>query len=169
MPEPKIYAATGRANDAVPIRPLCGTRKAAQAYADRVTRSGWWAENAPGFHNYEDPPPSRVWVWVSDEDDDGGSMNPDLITVMGDQEMPSIILGTGIVNDHPAIADKWVILHELAHIMVNQVEGEGHHGRQFVMSFIGLVRQFLGQRAALALIQACKDLRIRLDYRLLVS
>jgi hypothetical protein len=168
LPEPKIYRATERAFQLHSTRPLAGNRRSAQRYADKITSSEWWAKYCPGFAVWEDPPPKRVWVWEDLSTEAGGSFPLEEVTVVRGEEYPGIILGHGEVHDGvKAIADKWVILHELAHVMTNLVVEEGHHGPNFCYMFIFLVEEFLGKGPATDLIRACKDFKIRMNYRLL--
>lgn len=169
MPTPKIYEAADIAARVYPIRPLVGTRVSAQRYTDRVTRSDWWKNHCPGFWNFSDPAPERVWIW-EDPSRLGGLMEPGTVSVLKDQEMPTIVLGHGeVYAGVEAIADRWVILHELAHVMTNQIAGEGHHGKNFCYAYIKLVHQFLGPVPGQTLAYLCRALRMRLDYRLLLS
>jgi hypothetical protein len=169
LPRPKIYKATEMASLYVPAKPLCGTRKAAQSYVDRVTRSDWWANHCPGYYDFSEPPPTRIWVWEGPETE-GGVHDPGIVAILNDQEMPSITLGRGQVNArHIAITDKWVILHELAHVMTHQIANDGHHGKQFCYAYIKLVYRFLGQESGDELVRWAKKLKIRMNYSLLLS
>ncbi len=55
----RVYRAEDRAAAQMPARPLDGTREAAQAYVDRITRSGWWRRECPpswlGDHEHDKP------------------------------------------------------------------------------------------------------------------
>lgn len=165
---PKIYLATEQASEQEPVRPLVGTRKSAQQYVDRVTSTQWWSEHCPGVFDFFDPPPTRVWIW-EEGIETGGYYNLG-VTHLDEEEMPHIVLGRGCVNgDTQAIADKWIILHELAHVMCAQIQEPGHHGPNFIYAYYGLVKRFLGESQAAALAQSCRDLKIRLNYGLLLS
>jgi len=165
LPDPLIYRVQELAAIESPVRPLVGNRRSAQGYVDRITRSNWWAQNCPGFSSYDDPPPKRVWVWYVDDDTVGG-MVEETETVLNGVEMPTMILGSGVVthDEVPAVADRWVILHELAHVMTNL--NPGHHGPEFCMAYIHLVGRWLGPGPAEALLHWCKELKVRINYRL---
>lgn len=166
---PKIYRATELASVYSPVKPLVGNRRSAQAYVDRITRSSWWRDHAPGFHDFFAPPPERVWVWEGGPND-GGLMDSELFASLNGEEYPSILIGYGAVNGcTPAMADKWVILHELAHVMTNALTNDGHHGKEFCHCYVKMVQQYLGSVAGDNLIKWARRLKIRLDYGLLLS
>lgn len=170
MPSPKIYKAQEDAAAKVEIKALVGNRRSAQRYADRITGSEWWRASTPGFWNFSDPAPERVWVWEADDPDMGGMVVDYEITHHRGREFPTMILGHAecIQDGTPAIADKWVILHELAHVQTNQM-GDGHHGKHFCMFYILLVNRWIGRNAGRALMESCKEHKIRLDYKLTCS
>ena len=70
-----------------------------------------------------------------------------------------IKVGTGRPgwSDHPAIAEPWVILHEVAHILATcRDENENGHGRVFRTAYLDLVRRWLGPEHARALREGYK-------------
>ena len=167
MPEPKIYPAQILAAERMDIKALSGTRRAAQRYVDRITASDWWSDHCPGFWTFSEPPPRRVWVW-EDKGNEGGMLTNE-VTIHKGEEFPTIILGQGeaIQTGTPAIADKWVILHELAHVMSTHFPS--HHGKEFCLDFLLLVNQWMGNKYADVLLDSCRQLKVRMNYRLAES
>lgn len=163
----RTYRAEDRAMWEVPSTPLDGTAAAAQTYVDRITRSAWWRRTCP---------PS----WMGDEHHRGSFLDnitpPRRVIVRAARGMgahastgsvyrhrgrwhPRISLGTEPVErtwgrpgwDVAAIAEPWVILHELAHIMVACSGSGSGHDRTFRYYHLALVRRWLGPTHAAAL------------------
>jgi hypothetical protein len=161
LPEPLIYQATNLATDAVPCKSLVGNRKSAQAYVDKVTHSKWWK-------TYDHVPP-RIWVKAVPDDTVGGLYYKDDENVIRKKVIPDVItLGNQkVYAGRRAVADPWVILHEVAHVLGPHTSTEGHHGRGFTYAYIALVYRWLDAASGDALVQGCKDFGIRINYRLL--
>jgi hypothetical protein len=157
----RVYRAEDAAIVAHPVQLLDGSVEAAQAYVDRVTRSAWWQRNCPPSWMGDDArdsllvdetrPPQRIIV-ERRRGKSGGVAERDLFLYRG-RWLPHIGLGTGEpVSGRPAIADPWVILHEVAHIMAASADsGERGHGREFARFCLLLVGRWLGRDAASAL------------------
>lgn len=157
----RVYRAEDAAIAAHPVPLLDGSLAAAQAYADRITRSSWWRKNCPASWMGDDArdsllidetrPPRRIIV-TQRRGQSGGVAERMLFRYRG-RWLPHIGLGTGEpVSGRPAIADPWVILHEVAHIMAASADnGERGHGREFARFYLLLVRRWLGRDAARAL------------------
>lgn len=154
------YRAEARAAARTPAEALAGDVAAAQACVDRITRSTWWRRTCPaswlGDHRDGAPfletsqPPRRVIV-VPHRGVRGYARQA-LYRHRG-RWYPQIRLGTrdAVHNQVPAIADPWVILHELAHIMCLGDDSDNGHGRVFARRMLQLVRRWLGADAAAAL------------------
>lgn len=157
------YHAEHLARQKMPLPPLDGTQKAAQAYVDRITRSAWWRRTCPPSwmgdnrdklgHIFDDSqPPQRIIV--NRTRGRGGWAYAHLIPHRG-KLFPEIRLGGHELEpgQPPAIANPWVLLHEVAHIMAMSADHQGH-GREFARYFMLLVRRWLGPDAARALREA---------------
>jgi hypothetical protein len=161
----RTYRAEDRAMWECPAEPLDGTLAGAQAYVDRITRSAWWRRTCP---------PS----WMGDPTDHCRAMVPRRVLVVATRGhgawasdsvwrhrgrwYPRIRLGTkhdprrgcrpGWVR--PPIAEPWVVLHELAHIMAVCADDDTGHGRGFRRWHLQLVARWLGREHAAALRRA---------------
>ena len=156
----RAYRAEARAAHAHPGTPLDGTERAAQTYVDRITRSTWWQHNCPPSWLGDDSdttgyfdtsrPPRRVIVKATRGV--GGYAHVNVLYKHRGRWFPQIRLGTRdhIHNGTPAVADPWVILHELAHIM-DAADDKHGHGRDFARFMLMLVRRWLGPAHAAAL------------------
>jgi hypothetical protein len=158
----KVYRAEDLAALRLPAAELDGTLEAAQAYADKVTRSAHWKRNCQlrlGVDGQRHTP-TKVHVTRSRGE---GSWAGGLYTVRG-RTYPRVHLGTkrgrlpGGVARPPHIADPWVILHELAHIAT---PGDPGHGREFARVFLGLVRRFLGPESGKVLLAAYRAEQVK--------
>lgn len=157
----RLYRAEWAAVAAHPAEPLDGTLKAAQAYADRITRSSWWRKNCPPSwmgderqHRYLldcSKPPRRIIV--EEGRGAGAWASGDWVALYRGKHHPVIRLGNKVrgENHHPPIQDPWVILHEIAHVATPDDNG---HGREFARFYLLLVRRWLGQEAAAGLREA---------------
>lgn len=139
----RVYRAEDKAAANHPATPLDGTLPAAQRYVDRIVASAWWRATCP---NVAWP---VVKVEVREGRQGGGYCLYRAARYRAGVKM-TIRLGHGHLHGCPAIADRWVILHELAHVLA--VRG-GHrgHGRDFARAYLALVRRWLGPDAAAAL------------------
>jgi hypothetical protein len=161
---PKIYAAT---NDAATKRPfvlLDGTVEAAQSYVDAITTSTWWRDHCKPSFNGEVP--TKVFVQFTEDTGWGAGIlyNED----EGERHyyegkhVPTMKIGKEPSNaDVPAVADVWVLLHELAHVW----EYEDFHGKPFIYAFAKLVNRFLGIKYHEELVQSMRHHKVRLNYR----
>ena len=157
--QPKIYAATEDAAIKQPSVPLDGTLSAAQAYVDRITTSYWWKHHCPP--NFHGTTPTKVVCQFEDSEDMGGAIWVEDYYYRG-RLVPLMILGPNpTYNDLPAIADPWLILHELAHVW----EYNEWHGKQFISAFIELVKKYQGIDHARSLVDAMKNHKVRIRYR----
>lgn len=131
----RIYRAESAAAAATDVPLLDGSCEAAQEYVDRVVRTVWWRQRCD-------------WRSVVVEEIDDRDFGGEIVSTKAIMR-----LGYGDANPHRvAIADPWVILHELAHLMADsQVRQRNHHTRLFAHSYLALVRRFLGTDAAAAL------------------
>jgi hypothetical protein len=157
----RIYRAEDLAALRYPVVPLDGSVEAAQAYADRVTKSACWARTCQakvkvdGRHRV----PTKTHVTRSRG---GGSWGGRWVQVRA-RWYPHVHLGTkqGRLRDGGTrpqhIADPWVILHELAHVAVP----EDVHGREFARTYLTLVRRFLGPEAGKVLLAAYRAERVK--------
>jgi len=138
---------------------LADNRQAGQRYVDKITRSEWWRQSCPGgFWEFTDRPPERVWVWL-ERDENIGAMITHEPTIKDGEELPTMIVGTGIVNNYlPANRDPWVYLHELAHVM--SWFAPGHHDKHFNTYFLLLIDRWLGRPQAEALLDECRRAKI---------
>ena len=169
----KVYRAEDAAARAAPAPALDGTREAAQAYLDKITRSAWWKRTCPPSWRGDRLRGAPGSVWVDDV--------PARIIVRAHgravtghasygvrryrgHRYPHIGLGTARPHGNlPAIADPWVILHEVAHIMAVSADdkaGRGH-GPIFAYYFRLCVTRWLGREAASALREAYTVERIK--------
>ncbi len=165
----RLYAAELAAAARVPAPTLDGTPAAAQAFVDRVTRSAWWGRQAhPTWKGDRDigwpfrsGVPARILVSPG-RSTMAGAWASDWVERRRGRWYPVIRLGTAARRDRPAaIADPWVILHEIAHHGIPEVAAA--HGRQFARLYLGLVRRFLGPDHAGALRD--EYIRHRVRYR----
>lgn len=164
----RTYAAEDRARLACPLPQLDGTQEAAQAYVDRITRSAWWRKHCPpswmgdeqhgGRHGWldESKPPRRIIVKVMPRGTRGLAHTNTVYRHRG-RWFPRIKLGAAS-TEHAvqgwtkAATDPWVVLHEVAHIMVAcRDDDERGHGRAFRIAHLDLVRRWAGPEAAAAL------------------
>jgi putative metallohydrolase (TIGR04338 family) len=149
MPVPKIYHAADQT--ARLLRHQTGPIRNRQDYVDHITSSIWWSDRCPielTSITVVEVPDKDVGGMASVEDDCG-----------------RIVLGRGRVNaNRVALSDPWVILHELAHLLVID-PSDGHHGPRFVRSYIDLVERYLGTDAAAELARQCQQANIRINYR----
>lgn len=149
----RIYRAEDKAAANCPATPLDGTLAGAQAYVDRIIRSAWWKRTCPLYGdswNGRYWPITRVNVLKGRQ---GGGLAFYGVRVRTDRRREveaTIRLGHGDLHGCPAIADPWVILHELAHIMAAR-DGHRGHGRGFARYFLLTVERWLGSDAAKAL------------------
>lgn len=167
MPYPKIYEVEEQAIKMAPeVERLDGTLKAAQIYVDKITRSAWWKGTCQ---------PS--WIGVSDlsaSESSGRKAIPTKVLVrkgfplekdtlawidhlttheFRGKRYPVMYLSVErTTHGIPAIADKWTILHELAHIMT--FDTVGHHHPEFNRALLRLIDRYLGTEQAQQL-QAC--------------
>lgn len=155
-----VYRAEARAAARVPAAALPGDLAAAQAYVDRITRSVWWRRTCPpswlgdhcdSRHLVDDSQPPRRVIVVAHRGIAGYARHA-LFRHRG-RWYPQIRLGTrdAVHNELPALADPWVILHELAHIMCLGDGTDRGHGRGFARRMLQLVRRWLGADSAAVL------------------
>lgn len=174
----RTYRAEDRAMWARPSTPLDGTHATAQSYVDRITRSAWWTRTCPPSWMGDETrdgvserkPPRRVLVLVTRGH--GAWATTDAVYPHRGRYFPRIKLGAKIDPDRyasrpgwvqPPVAEPWVILHELAHIMAACSGVESGHDRTFRYYHLALVRRWLGPDHAAALRDAYK--LERLTYR----
>lgn len=140
----RVYRAENLAAHLHYVDLLDGSLQAAQEYCDRICRSAWWGRN------YKPGPNVLPRVIVLRGRNGGGAAFRGA-KVYRRYWHPHIRLGTAecTAAGRPAIADPWVILHELAHIMSGT--DESGHGREFARCLMLLVRRWLGPDAAAAL------------------
>lgn len=165
----RVYRAENAAAAVCDVPLLDGTHKAAQSYVDRITRSAWWRRTCPpswlgdsSDNRWIDAsaPPSRVIVKPPFGRSVGGHAGTKELRKYRGKWYPHIGLGTAeCTPGRPAIADPWVILHELAHIM--SAETDNGHGREFARYLMLLVRRWLGPDAAAALRAAYAQERVK--------
>jgi hypothetical protein len=164
----RVYRAEDKAAANHPAAPLDGTVDAAQVYVDRITGSAWWRDRCelvtrPGGT-------ARlpvIGVDVLPGRNGGGyalwrlrRVHPNPRIGQPGGLVAQIRLGRGLVHGCPAIADPWVILHELAHVLA-LAAGHRGHGSPFVHYYLAIVRRYLGPESAAALRAACLDEGIR--------
>lgn len=145
----RVYAAEDAAALVCPA-PLSGTVEDAQAFVDRVTRSAWWFRHAPS--QLHTPRTGRKLV-VRLSTGGGSYHDPGRSVRYRGRQVPYLVIGTRDYPDRterlPHIADRWVLLHEVAHAMIPGVSG---HGREYAAMFLALVRRWLGDEAGKALL-----------------
>lgn len=163
----RVYAAELAAATRCPTPPLNGTLAAAQAFTDRVTRSTWWGRHAqPSWKGdratgwgMRPAVPTRILVG-SGRATMAGAWASDWVERHRGRWYAVIRLGTAPRRDRPAaIADPWVILHEIAHH--GTPLGAAAHGRDFARLYLGLVARFLGPDHARALRHEYTGHRVR--------
>jgi len=156
----RVYRAESAAVAACHVPLLDGSAATAQAYVDRITRSAWWARTCPpswmgdetgaGSGTFDTSRSPRRVIVTAHGSHVAGHAKPVLKRHRG-RWQPSIGLGRAeCAPGRPAIADPWVILHELAHVMCLGV-GDNGHGRVFAGTYLALVRRWLGAEAGRAL------------------
>lgn len=146
----RAYRAEDRAAARVPLEPLDGTLAAAQSYVDRIVRSGWWERACPRREVARGVRLPVVGVDVEEGRHGGGHCRWEVRVVRSPRlgAVAAIRLGRGEVHGStPAIADRWVILHELAHVLA-LADGHGGHGGPFAYHYRALVRRWVGPVAA---------------------
>jgi hypothetical protein len=162
----RVYRAEDKAAANYPGTPLDGTVDAAQRYVDRITGSAWWRDRCPHVTGRGWASPI-VGVDVLQGRQGGGYAIWKLRRVYSNPRIgqpgglvAQIRLGRGLVHGCPAIADPWVILHELAHVLA-LAAGHRGHGGPFAYYYLALVRRYLGAEPADALRAACKTEGLR--------
>lgn len=161
---PKIYAATNDAAGKRPFPLLDGTVEAAQSYVDGITTSDWWIDHCRPYP--DGTVPTKVFVQYTEDDGWGAGI---LYNEKDEDKhyhngvaVPTMKIGKQPSNgDVPAVADVWVLLHELAHVW----EYEDFHGKDFIYAFTKLVHRFLGIKHYSELVQSMRDHKIRVNYR----
>jgi hypothetical protein len=149
----RIYRAEDKAAADCPAAALGGTLADAQRYVDRIVRSAWWRRTCTPYSdslNGGPWPVTRVNVIKGRQ---GGGLAFYAMTIRHDRRRESqatIRLGHGYLHGCPAIADPWVILHELAHVIASR-DGHRGHARGFARVFLLTVERWLGRDAASAL------------------
>lgn len=156
MASPKVYHAEEFAilfDHQSPI--LDGTLKAAQSYVDSITRSVWWKTHCEeswlgdrsGGHEGECLVPKRIIVKEGPATMMGESNLIETMIYRG-KYYPHIWLGRlPTTRDVESIADPWVIIHEVAHVMAACADHIGH-GREFQLCLYDLVKKYLGPMQA---------------------
>jgi hypothetical protein len=169
LPEALIYRATDIAASQCLINPepLDGTLETAQGYVDSITHSKWWDDHCtPSWLGDEFEPAVPKQIWVVHNPDEEMAYVEHRLFWWNDKRVPKLSLpDLRIYNDVKAIGDKWVILHELAHVWTT--DESGWHGRSFCRAFLSLVHRWLGEEPSFVLKQAMKEVGIRLPYRLI--
>lgn len=160
---PKIYAATEVAALKSPFPLLDGTVDAAQSYVDAITTSSWWKDNCRP--RIDGTVPTRVFVQYTEDPGWGAGVlyneYEDEKHYIDGEYVPTMKVGKQPSNgDVPAIADVWVLLHELAHVW----EYLGFHDKAFIYAFAKLVYRFLGIKHHKELVQSMHDHKIRVNY-----
>lgn len=151
----KIYRAEDKAAANHPAPPLDGTLEAAQRYVDRIVRSAWWGRTCKPYSDLWNGtwPVVKVNVRIGRQ---GGGYCFYGVTW---HDLPrsqfrgcamTIRLGRGDLHGCLAVADPWVILHELAHCLAVR-DGHRGHGREFARYYLLTVERWLGRDAAAAL------------------
>ncbi len=163
----RLYAAELAAAARCPTPLLDGSVAAAQRFADRVTGSAWWRRCAqPTWKGDGRGPwfgrpavPARILVSAG-RSTMAGAWASDWPERRRGRWYPVIRLGMAARRQRPpAIADPWVILHEIAHH--GTPDGVAAHGREFARLYLGLVRRFLGPEHARALREEYAARRVR--------
>jgi hypothetical protein len=179
LPVPKIYSAEEQAIQAAPpVERLDGTLKAAQSYVDRITRSAWWKSACkPSWYGVTDlgasidkslkAVPLKVILKKGySADEDLAWMDSGTLHERRGKRYPAIYLTTKMSHANvPAIADPWIILHELAHVMT--ADAKGHHHPEFHRAYVKLVRRYLGDDQAKALVDSMRQHKVRGALRLI--
>lgn len=165
---PKIYEATYDAALKRPFILLDGTVEAAQSYVDAVTHSSWWKDRCRP--NKDGEVPTRVFVQYTEDNGWGAGVlyneTEEEKHFHEGKHIPTLKIGRQPCNGEvPAVADVWVLLHELAHVW----EYEDFHGKDFIYAFAMLVHRFLGIRHHSELVQSMRDHKIRVNYRRLLN
>lgn len=172
----RTYRAEDRAMFYQPAEPLDGTLTAAQAYVDRITRSAWWRRTCPpswlgdeSQHGMRSTAPPRRVLCVATRGHGAWATTTAVYPHRG-RYFPRIRLGAKIDSlrsafsrpgwQHAPIAEPWVILHELAHIMAACAGVESGHDRTFRYYHLALVRRWLSPAHAEALRSAYKIERL---------
>jgi hypothetical protein len=157
----RVYRAEDKAAANHPGCPLDGTVDAAQRYVDRITGSAWWRNRCPLVTWYSRELPV-VGVDVLQGRQGGGYAVWQLRRVYPNPKIGQpgglvarIRLGRGVIHGVEAIADPWVILHELAHVLA-LAAGHRGHGGPFAYYYLAIVRRYLGVQPAAALRAACE-------------
>lgn len=161
---PKIYAATDDAAMKAPPIPLDGTLRAAQRYVDRITRSAWWRNNCPP--NFHGEIATKVVLKYDDAEDMGAALVVDneVEYYHRGKSVPLIYVGPHPSNGEvPAIADPWLLLHELAHVW----EFNSGHGKEFIYAYCKLVRRYMGIEHLTALVDSMRNHRMKLNYSMI--
>jgi hypothetical protein len=168
----RTYAAEDRAAFYCPVEGLDGTLRAAQAYVDRITRSAWWRRECPpswlGVTQAYGPKQAPRRIIVKAGRGAGAWAGTGYVIKYRGKRYPEIRLGTKAAGEghRPGwrltpIADPWIILHEVAHILAAcRDEDEKGHGRVFRIAYLDLVRRWMGPEAARALREGYKAERL---------
>jgi hypothetical protein len=170
----RLYQAENAAAALHPAKPLDGALPTAQAYCDRITRSAWWQSTCPPsfLGDHRTLAGQRFWRWdtsrpprrviIAEGRNGGGHAWTSAVFPHRGRYYPRIMLGHGKVNhDAEAIADPWVILHELGHIMASTDEGTAGHNEMFLRRYIQLVHRWLSPAAAAELRRQIREHGIR--------
>jgi len=171
----RAYRAEEKAAANHPVPGLDGTVDAAQVYVDLITGSRWWASHCPLVPRrpYSTTELPIIGVDVLRGRQGGGyciwqlrRVHPNPAVGQPGGLVAQIRLGHGVVHDRAAIACRWVILHELAHVMA-LAAGHRGHGGPFAYYYLAIVRRWLGreQWAALRDAYAAEGLRPRRPQR----
>jgi hypothetical protein len=107
---------------------------------------------------YTDDPDWAAGVLYNESDSEKRYIDGKRVPVMKVGSNPSH-------GDTPALADAWVMLHELAHVW----EYESFHDKLFIYAFSKLVKRFLGIKHHSALVEAMRDHKIRVNYRSIIN
>lgn len=148
----RVYRAEDKAAANAPAEPLDGTVKAAQRYVDRIVRSAWWKRTCPPYSDAL----NGTWPVVKVEVVEGRQGGGYCFYAVGWVDRPrrgvkmTLRLGRGDLHGCPAIADPWVILHEMAHCLAVRAGHRGH-GREFARCYLLAVGRWLGPEHARAL------------------
>lgn len=130
----RVYSAEGKVFLDPFYRDDLKTVQSCQDYVDSITKTAWWRHRSRLLHVTVEHGARGGRAWAT----------------------------YGSIRTSPGSRKKWVMLHELAHILTDSHANDlAPHGPEFCANYVALTRQFLGKETGDYLRQSFRDGRVK--------